>query len=250
VALQPQALQFDIERSRANLLQLRLALRGIPNAEERDSAQKAIEDLAATLEGFGAAEEQMRKQNGQMGASLAMTDTERSHYLEFFKHAPIGYIVTDTAGLIRTANGTAGAILGDDTDRLTGKPLALFFHEREARNLAHQMAVAASEKESRTWESRVHARENTPPAAVSVTLVPIADCQASTVNGFRLIMQDLTELIKSKNRIRDLEDGLWRRVAERTARLADDNERLKLVVAKYVHRYGALPADEPPPSKM
>jgi PAS domain S-box-containing protein len=172
-----------------------------------------------------------------------MTESERHRYLDLFEHAPTGYIMTDPAGVIEATNHSAAALLGYERQELTGKPLALVFRERDNRHLDDQMARAASEKKGRTWHAWVQPRKGEAPVAVSVALVPIADPKTSTPKGFRLILQDLTEMIKSKDRIRDLEDGLLRRVSERTARLTEENEQLKLIVAGYVKRYGALPVD-------
>jgi hypothetical protein len=80
---------------------------------------------------------------------------------------------------------------------------------------------------------------------VAITLVPIVNSRSSAVTGFCFIMQDLAQMIANRDRIRDLEDTLWRRVAARTARLTEEVEQLRLTVAQYSERYGTLPAREP-----
>ena len=236
-----RSFQPGIDQTQAKLLELREALRGITKPEQRAATEEAIEELATTLEELRVADEELRRQNEELVVSQGVVEAERRRYAELFELAPTGYIITDAAGLIREANRAAEALLGYERGGLTGKPLALFFRERDTRYLSDQMSRARSERENRAWDSWVHAQGSDAPLAVSVTLAPIVDVRTSAVAGFRLLIQDLTETMKNKDRIRDLEDGLWRRVAERTARLAEENERLKLAVAQYLDRCGGLP---------
>jgi len=246
--MQVHSFQPGIERSHATLLHLRGALCGIiGNPEERNAVEEAIEELATTLEELRVADEELRAQNEELAASREMTDAERGRYLELFQSAPMAYLVTDTAALIQEANRAAEVLLQYPAGGLERKPLALFFHARDTQNLSDQMARARTERESRAWNSWLHTRGRPDPVPVSIMLVPIEDKRASQVAGFRLVMRDLTEMMANKDRVRDLEDGLWRRVAERTARLTEEVERLRLTVSRYVDRYGALPTEHPKP---
>jgi PAS domain S-box-containing protein len=150
----------------------------------------------------------------------------------------------DAAGVIREANLAAEELLGHERGFLAGKPLSVFFRERDTGNLRDQMCRAGAEQRSRVWSAWLHARGRENPVPVSITLVPIIDRRASAVTGFRLMLQDLTEMMAVRDHVRDLEDGLLRRVTERTMRLTEEVERLKQMVARYVERHGPLAEEE------
>jgi hypothetical protein len=119
-----------------------------------------------------------------------------------------------------------------DCSFLLGKPITVFFRERDRRHLRDQMSGATRELEGRTWDTWLQTAESTPPIAISITIAPILGRGSFEPTGFRWLIRDLTECMRTKDRIRDLEDGLWRRVAERTARLSEENERLKLELSR------------------
>jgi transcriptional regulator with PAS, ATPase and Fis domain len=198
----------------------------------------------ATLEELRTLEEGLRRQNEELEASQEMSEPDRGRFLELLELGPVGCIVTDTAGLIVRANRAAESLLRCEPGSLSGRPLALLFRERQMRHINGQMALATMERAIRTCDAWINGRGCSKPTPVSVTLVPLARSRAAAVWGFRFVVNDLGEMIKKKRRCQELEEAIGQRIAERTAGLAEEVERLRLTVARYADQYGALPAQE------
>jgi PAS domain S-box-containing protein len=85
----------------------------------------ATEPLRDPLE--GSAEEKLR-------ATQDLLERERQRYADLFDLAPVGYLVTDQAGVIREVNRMAAELLGRSAQFLRGEPLAaLVGPERRAQ---------------------------------------------------------------------------------------------------------------------
>jgi two-component system phosphate regulon sensor histidine kinase PhoR len=82
----------------------------------------------------------------ELRATRDLLDQERRRYDELFDLAPVGYLVTDSSGVVREANRMASEILTRQTEHFLGRPLeALVGPERRAdfRDLLREAADGA-----------------------------------------------------------------------------------------------------------
>ncbi|HSM75777.1 MAG TPA: ATP-binding protein [Desulfobacterales bacterium] len=71
---------------------------------------------------------ELEMQNEELRAAQGELQHARDRYLELYHNAPVGYVVTDSAGMILQANQTFGHLLDQDLAGVLRKPLAGMIH--------------------------------------------------------------------------------------------------------------------------
>ena len=87
---------------------------------------QTTEELYAALEELRVYQEELRENNQDLLEANQKVEIERQHYQELFLYAPFGYLVTNKLGIIRDLNKKAAWLLGNTTEYLQGKPLAVY----------------------------------------------------------------------------------------------------------------------------
>jgi PAS domain S-box-containing protein len=154
---------------------------------------------------------------------------EQARYQELFEFAPVSYLVTDSNGLILEANRAAGGLLGVPSDRLVGKPIAVFIpvqHRKQFRKTLLGLVEARREAE---WELELLRRDGTPDGTVFEAQLNAAPDQEG---GLRWMLQDVTERVASAQRLRTLASALEERVLERTEEVERQRAHLEAIVAQ------------------
>lgn len=196
---------------------------------------EALEELRTALEELHVADEELRRQNDALAAARRTAEAERQRYQELFEQAPDGYLVTDPAGVIQEANQAAAVLLDRAPEFLVGKPLALFVVEpgrRAFRTLLHRLPRLERVQD---WDIDMRPTER-PSFPAALTVVAMHDCQGR-VNGLRWLLRDVTLRKQAEAALRQAQETLEQRVAERTAALQQVNARLRLESAE---RQGAV----------
>src|SRR5262245_44347881 len=148
---------------------------------------------------------------------------EAFRYHDLFVYAPVGFVLTDAAGLIVEANPTAGDLLGLSPSRLVGKPIAIFVpveNRKQFRRTLLGLAHTATEVE---WELDFETRE---VGRLHVQL----NASRSASGQLRWVIQDLTERVATEHGLRTLASALEERVLERTDELEQERARLAAIV--------------------
>ena len=108
-------------------LQVALAVR----MQEAGKARRLDAQRAVLAENDAMHELQVHKieleaQNEELRRAHAETDSSKARYCDFYDMAPVGYCTVSASGLIRQANLTAGALLGQPRTALLHKPMTRF----------------------------------------------------------------------------------------------------------------------------
>lgn len=166
------------------------------SSSQQDDSQR---DLSVVLEKLTTAEEELRAQNEQLAAAQQLIIAERQKYQELFNFAPNGYLVTDSAGVIREANLAATKLLERSRRFLAGKPVRALVHADDWGKLdclidqVHAGAAVAAA------ELRLERPHGTPvPAEV---MVNAAWGPTPEFASLRWLLRDLTERKAEEERV-------------------------------------------------
>src|SRR5688572_22053029 len=99
---------------------------GTAPADAREMLDAITEESRASLEEMRVSDVDLRQQNEELIQSREILESERHYYQELFNAAPVGYVLTDGAGIILEVNQVASRMLNVAAQHLTGKPLIVF----------------------------------------------------------------------------------------------------------------------------
>jgi PAS domain S-box-containing protein len=71
---------------------------------------------------------ELEMQNEELRGAQHEIEQSRDRYLDLYNHAPVGYVVTDSAGMILQSNQTFGHMLDEDVSGLLRQPLTRMIH--------------------------------------------------------------------------------------------------------------------------
>lgn len=71
---------------------------------------------------------ELEMQNEELRQAHRELESSRDRYLELYHSAPVGYVVTDAAGMVLQANKTFGHMMDEDISTLLSKPLTRSIH--------------------------------------------------------------------------------------------------------------------------
>lgn len=103
----------------------------LADGDRSEVAEDAVGELQAAYEELQVTEEELRAQSQELAHAYQRLVNERQRYRDLFEDAPVGYLTTDTDGMIRDANRAVASMVGRAQQYLRGKPLRVFVAEGE-----------------------------------------------------------------------------------------------------------------------
>ncbi|MGF2035805.1 MAG: PAS domain S-box protein [Nostoc sp. CmiVER01] len=176
------------------------------------------QELQLALEELQVVEEELREQNEELSIARELVELERQRYQDLFEFAPDGYLVTDTTGIIQEANQAAAILLAVRQKYLVNKPLSLFIAYQDRQTFNTRLNNSQQEQE---WEAYVKPRGGKAFPA-SIRVAAMYNFEGKQV-GWRWLLCDISERQQAKESLRQANEELEQRVAERTAELVMSN---------------------------
>ncbi len=151
---------------------------------------QALAELETALEELRVAEEEMRVQNEQLAIASLQIQAERQRYHNLFEFAPDGYLVTDSAGVIREINRAAAELLNAPQAFLIGKPLINYVELKQRQVFRTRLNQLHNTDKLTEWEVRICPRRK---EAIDIALtVAIIRDEGSRPTSLRWLMRDIT----------------------------------------------------------
>jgi two-component system cell cycle sensor histidine kinase/response regulator CckA len=97
------------------------AFEGGTNLEVDATSQRLLHDLHVH-------QIELEMQNEELRGAQHEIEQSRDRYLDLYNHAPVGYVVTDSVGMILQSNQTFGHMLDEDVSGLLRQPLTRMIH--------------------------------------------------------------------------------------------------------------------------
>ncbi len=194
-----------------------------------------LDELMLASEELSAAEEELRTQNDRLLEAQGALVEERERYRELFEQAPVAYVVTDIHGVIRSANQAAARLFWCRTDRLHGKPIAVFTQDASRRRLRNALATLGSTRESIVMTFKVRDRRGR-LKRVEATASVMRDIGGG-IAGSRWLILDRTKRARRELARRARAAELESLVTERTSQLREEQQLKDRLVATVSHEF-------------
>ncbi|MGO8916012.1 MAG: PAS domain S-box protein [Stellaceae bacterium] len=166
------------------------------------------------------------------------TATARTYLAAIVDSSDDAIISKSLDGIVTSWNRGAEAIFGYRADEMVGRPIALLFPpDRLTEEDVILGRLRRGERVEHFETVRLHRDGH--EIDVSLTISPIRDAVGRVI-GASKIARDITEKKRAEAMLRDLNQNLEQRVAERTHELAEAAERLRAEVAERERAEAAL----------
>ncbi len=159
---------------------------------------------------------ELEMQNEELRRAQEDLESSRARYFDLYDLAPVGYLTLNEKGLILEANLTAAQMLGVERSRMAGQPVSYFIH-RDDQDIYYLNLKQLLEKQTpQTFELRM-VGNGSRPFWVQMKTRAALDGDGAPV--CRITLSDISERMKAEEALRLANDGLERRVLERTVDL-------------------------------
>jgi PAS domain S-box-containing protein len=210
--------------------QLATLRQDVPDSPTTELVSQALAELSVTVEELRVAEEELREQADELAASRDLLEIERRRYLDLFEFAPDGYLVTDANGVIHEVNRPAAMLLGRPTERLRGKPLAIFVAPRELPAFRLSLAAAAKAEAVQVWDSCLKGPDHA-ERDVECMVAPVRDPRRGHLLELRWRLHDITDRKRGENEVIAAHENL----RTLSKRVEDVREEERSKIARAVH---------------
>lgn len=161
----------------------------------------------------------------QLDKEIAERRTAEALYYDLYNLSPDMYVSVDAStGLILRCNQTLAKRLGIESEELIGIPIESIYHPSSRAEMRQTFQNFLRDGEVRNVELALQDSHGNPiPVVLNATA--IRDEQGRIVAS-RSVWRDVSELVRARNQLQELNLGLEQRVEERTKELARQNKEL------------------------
>ncbi|MDD2328782.1 MAG: PAS domain S-box protein [bacterium] len=141
-------------------------------------------------------------------------------------NSPIAIVITDTKGVISYASSAFESMTGYSIDEVLGQDIRILDSGKHPKDLYIKMWQTI--ESGNIWEGEmINRKKNGTFYWVYLTISPLYENEKQ-ITGYLAVQQDITEKKKSEQKILELNSSLERRIAERTAELQENQDKLML----------------------
>jgi len=178
----------------------------VPVAKKSD---RTARDLLHELQSQKA---ELERQNEELRYIQAALEETRDQYIDFYDHAPVGYLTLDHQGKITKINLTGAALLGVERSKLLKQRLARFVLPEDQDRLNRHFQAVLNLEEMQACEMLLQ-RDNGSSFYSQLDCLKIS--KGSRDPEVRIVLTDITERKRKDETLREKEE-FFRMIAENT----------------------------------
>jgi PAS domain S-box-containing protein len=162
-------------------------------------------------------------QNEALRKSQMETAEEHGKYTDLFDFAPVGYFTFDRKGNIIEANVTGASLLGSEKRSLTGQPFRRFVTSGHFSIFQSHLQMALEIQSKQSCKLKLTRKDGSLFDAL-IDTIAVMDGDGN-FDHYRSSVTDITDLKLAEAALKEVNETLEQRVAERTAELQGANEQ-------------------------
>ena len=205
--------RFDDLRTRAEDA---LSGKAVSSGEISADVQKLIHELDVH-------QTELEMQNEALRKSQMETAEEHGKYTDLFDFAPVGYFTFDRKGNIIEANVTGASLLGSEKRPLTGQPFRRFVTSGHFSIFQSHLQMALEIQSKQSCKLKLTRKAGSLFDAL-IDTIAVMDGDGN-FDHYRSSVTDITDLKLAEAALKEVNETLEQRVAERTAELQGANEQ-------------------------
>lgn len=198
--------------------------------QHQEITATAFEELNTALEELQATNEELHRQNEALAVAYQAREAERQRYQELFEFAPDGYLVTDREGMIQEANRAAASLLNVSQPLLVGSSFGFYVSIEGHQAFFTELHQLEQMDKPQKWELLIQP-SNQEPFDAAVTVAVRRNLEGNPI-GLQWLIRDISEQKAARFALQQLNQELENRVTERTAKLEQANQQLRIEIAE------------------
>ncbi len=170
---------------------------------------------------------ELEMQNEELRKSQTELEESRAGYSDLYDFAPVGYFTFDKNGLIIEVNLTGAGQLGVQRNLLIKKPFSGFIHKDDQNVFFLHRGTVFEARELQTCELRLR-RKNGAEFYTQLQSIAVEEKSGNAVYCMTAV-SDISESKRAEQALREINETLEQRVAERTGALRESEERYRSI---------------------
>ena len=189
----------------------------------REKTKKLREVVPLDMQGLLRELEMYRVEIEIQNAGLRHAQRElqesRRRYADLYDSAPIGYLVFDRRGIIRSLNLCGARMLGNDRNRLIGQAFVTFVMEKDQDGFHKHLREVFDQQAKQTLELRLIRNEGTP---LHVQLQSVVAEEKEGEPSCRTAIIDMTERREAEEAVKNAEEEANRATSQYLANMSHE----------------------------
>jgi PAS domain S-box-containing protein len=211
----------------ANLAELRKRAEAQLKPETLDAPDMSREKACELIHELRTHQIELEMQNEELRRTQQELIESRDRYSDLYEFAPVGYVTVSDKGLILEANLTLADMLAVERGRLVKQRLSAFIiPDDEDIFYLHTRRLLETEGRQ-TCELRMQ-KDGTEPFWAKMESVAVRDA-AGNAAGYRTAISDVTRPKQAEDALRQLNEELESKVAERTKTLRENRDFIRRI---------------------
>ncbi|WP_051327566.1 GAF domain-containing protein [Desulfatibacillum aliphaticivorans] len=186
---------------------LRARAENIAKSKPRQPESMNPEQMRDLLEEFQIHEIELELQNEELRRSHIKEEETRQHYFNLFHHAPVGYAVLDSAGIIKQANAALGKMIGKESAELHHKAFADFLRPEDSHVFRSRFKSLLNYPDGKSLEVQI-ASKGLSTIHASIHAVPHPRKASKEGNATKELLLSITDITVQKKAEAQLQEAL------------------------------------------